>query len=427
MKLLNYTTKYFAAILLFALLIFTVIFYFQMLDEIYDSLDDGLENQKILVINRAKKDPTILHKTSFEDGYYTIHPTTYSEIRNVKDSYRDTLMYMLNEKDYEPVRLLETAFRQGDNYYKLKVITSMVEEDDLIEDLLYSILWLYIGLVVGVLLLNNWVLKRLWRPFYSLLNKLKNFNIEKQQSIDFEKTNIEEFQLLNLQVEKLLQKSIDSFKAQKQFIENASHELQTPLAISINKLELLAEKEELFPKNIALLASVLENLERMTRLNQALLLLSKIDNKQFVEEENLNIPEIINQIVYEFSDLAKHRNIEISISSQDAIQKFMNKDLAVILFTNLIKNAIVHASLNSIIKIKIHEQKVSIENESETGKLDHQKLFSRFYKVNARKNSTGLGLSIAKAIADKYRLALTYTYDRYHLFIVDFTKNSQAT
>ncbi|MDR6300458.1 PorY family sensor histidine kinase [Mesonia maritima] len=427
MKLLNYTTKYFAAILLFALLIFTLIFYFQMLDEIYDSLDDGLENQKILVINRAKKDPTILHKTSFEDGYYTIHPTTYSEIRNVKDSYRDTLMYMLNEKDYEPVRLLETAFRQDDNYYKLKVITSMVEEDDLIEDLLYSILWLYIGLIVGVLLLNNWVLKRLWRPFYSLLNKLKNFNIEKEQSIDFEKTNIEEFQLLNLQVKKLLQKSIDSFKAQKQFIENASHELQTPLAISINKLELLAEKEELSPKNIALLASVLENLERMTRLNQALLLLSKIDNKQFVEEENLNIPEIINQIVYDFSDFAKHRNIKISISSQDAIQKFMNKDLAVILFTNLIKNAIVHASLNSIIKIKIHKQKVIIENESETGKLDHQKLFSRFYKVNTRKNSTGLGLSIAKAIADKYGLALTYTYDRHHLFIVDFTKNSQVT
>ena len=135
----------------------------------------------------------------------------------------------------------------------------------------------------------------------------------------------------------------------------------------------------------------------------------------------------INAVLYDFSDFAKHRNIEISISSQDAIQKFMNKDLAVILFTNLIKNAIVHASLNSIIRIKINEQKVSIENESETGKLDHQKLFSRFYKVNTRKNSTGLGLSIAKAIADKYGLALTYTYDRYHLFIVDFTKNSQAT
>ncbi|WP_255554174.1 sensor histidine kinase [Mesonia aestuariivivens] len=391
-----------------------------MLDEIYDSLDDGLENQKILVINRAKKDPSVFNKTSFKDGYYTIHPTTYSEIKNVKDSYRDTLMYMLNEKDYEPVRLLESAFRQDGKYYKLKVITSMVEEDDLIEDLLYSILWLYIGLVAGVLFLNNWVLKRLWRPFYSLLNNLKNFNIEKEQSIELENTNIEEFKLLNLQVEKLLQKSIDSFKAQKQFIENASHELQTPLAISINKLELLAEKEELSSNNMTLLASVLENLERMTRLNHALLLLSKIDNKQFVEEENLNIVQLVTQIANDFSDFANHKNIEISISSDDTIQKYMNKDLAIILFTNLIKNAIIHTSLNSIITIKIHNQKVSIENESETSKLDDQQLFSRFYKVNPHKSSTGLGLAISKAIADKYELELIYIYDRYHIFIVNF-------
>ena len=420
MKLLNYTTKYFAAILLFALLIFTVIFYFQMLDEIYDSLDDGLENQKILVINKAKKDPSILQKTSFEDGYYTIHPTSYSQIKEVKDSYRDTLMYMLNEKDYEPVRLLETAFRQDGEYYKLKVITSMVEEDDLIEDLFYSILWLYIGLVVGILLLNNWFLRRLWQPFYSVLTKLKNFNIEKENGIDFENTNIEEFQLLNNQVKKLLQKSIDSYKAQKQFIENASHELQTPLAISLNKLELLAEKEELSPKNIELLASVLENLERMTRLNQALLLLSKIDNKQFVEEENLNITETIHQIVNDFLDFAKHRNIEISIVGKNLIQKHINKDLAIILFTNLIKNAIVHATLNSIVKISIEGEKINIENIAETGKLDEQQLFSRFYKVNTRKNSTGLGLAIAKAIAEKYDLKLTYAYQNKHIFTVSF-------
>lgn len=422
MKLLNYTTKYFAAILLFALSVFTVIFYFQMLDEIYDSLDDGLENQKILVINKAKKDPSILEKHNFEDGYYTIHQVNYLDIKENQDTYRDTLMYMLNEEDYEPVRLLETAFVQDGNYYKLKVITSMVEEDDLIEDLLYSILWLYIGLIIGILLLNNWILKRLWKPFYSLLNKLKNFSIEKEQTIEFDKTKIEEFQLLNNQVEKLLQKSIDSFKAQKQFIENASHELQTPIAISINKLELLAEKEELSPKNIALLASVLENLERMTRLNQALLLLSKIDNKQFVEEENLNIAEVITQISNDFSDLAQHRNLELQLNIQEGIKKYMNRDLAIILFTNLIKNAVVHASLNSVIKIKIHDQKVSIENESETEKLDDQQLFSRFYKVNTNKNSTGLGLAIAKAIADKYSFHLNYAYQNKHVFTVDFNK-----
>ncbi|HIB36716.1 HAMP domain-containing sensor histidine kinase [Mesonia sp.] len=420
MKLLNYTTAYFSAILLFALTLFTVIFYFQMLDEIYDSLDDGLENQKILVINKAKKDPTALLKKEFEDGYYTIHPTTFSEIEHAKDSYRDTLMYMLNEKDFEPVRLLETAFEQDGNYYKLKVITSMVEEDDLIEDLLYSILWLYLGLIFVILLLNNWILKRLWKPFYSLLANLKTFRIEEEQAFHFEKTKVEEFQLLNTQVEKLLQKSTESFRSQKQFIENASHELQTPLAISINQLELFLEKEELSEENLEKLASVLENLERMTRLNQALLLLSKIDNKQFVEEESVSINTIIEQIALDFSDYAEHRNIKIELTSKASIAIAMNKDLAVILFTNLIKNAVVHAKENSTINIFIEYQKVTITNEAKHKQLDKNKLFKRFYKVNTHKNSTGLGLPITKAIADKYDFELNYTYLSKHIFSLKF-------
>ena len=420
MKLLNYTTAYFSAILLFALTLFTVIFYFQMLDEIYDSLDDGLENQKILVIRKAKENPAILQKKDFEDGYYTIHRTNYSKIKHVKDTYRDTLMYMLNEKDFEPVRLLETAFEQDGNYYKLKVITSMVEEDDLIEDLLYSILWLYIGLILVILILNNWILKRLWKPFYSLLENLKNFRIEKERKLQFEDTNVEEFKLLNTQVEKLLQKSIESYQSQKQFIENASHELQTPLAISINQLELLAEREELSAKSLETLASVLDNLERMTRLNQALLLLSKIDNKQFTEEESVNITKIIQQIIVDFSDFAAHRNLKFDLKAEETIEAYMNTDLAVILFTNLIKNAVIHAQENSTISIKTLNQKVTIENEALHDELDADKLFKRFYKVNTLKNSTGLGLPIAKAITDKYQLKLTYHYQSKHIFNVEF-------
>jgi len=420
MKLLNYTTKYFAGILLLALSVFTVIFYFQMLDEIYDSLDDGLENQKILVINKARKDPSILTKKTFDDGYYTIQKVNYGTIKGKKDSYRDTLMYMLNEKDYEPVRLLETAFVQNDNHYKLKIITSMVEEDDLIADLFYSILWLYLGLVASILILNNWILKKLWKPFYDLLHKLKNFNIEKHESIEFEKTNIEEFQLLNTQIDKLLHKSIQSYKNQKQFIENASHELQTPLAISINKLELLAEKVELSPNQLELLASVLDNLERMTRLNKALLLLSKIENKQFIAEENLEVGEIITTILEDFSDLATHRKLTFNLRCQEKIMVSINRDLAIILFTNLIKNAVVHSLPNSEINIQVNNKEVRIENFSQTSNLDTEKLFSRFYKTNASPNSTGLGLAIAKAITDKYDLDLEYKYEEKHVFLVKF-------
>lgn len=173
-------------------------------------------------------------------------------------------------------------------------------------------------------------------------------------------------------------------------------------------------------ENLEKLASVLENLERMTRLNQALLLLSKIDNKQFIEEESVSINTIIEQIALDFSDYAEHRNIKIELTSKASIAIAMNKDLAVILFTNLIKNAVVHAKENSTINIFIEYQKVTITNEAKHKQLDKNKLFKRFYKVNTHKNSTGLGLPITKAIADKYDFELSYTYLNKHIFSLKF-------
>ncbi|QYA26708.1 HAMP domain-containing histidine kinase [Gramella sp. MT6] len=421
MKLLNYTTRYFAIILLILLSVWAVLFYFEMLDEIYDSMDDGLENQKMLVIRRVKEDAAILEKNEFGEGYYTIKKVELENVQNLKDNYRDTLMYMHNEEDFEPVRLLESVFQQNGEYYKLKVITSMVEEDDLIEDLLYSLLWLYLGLIFSIILLNNIVLKKVWNPFYKLISELKNFNIEKDENIKVEKTSIEEFNLLNKQIQQLLQKSKDSFTGQKQFIENASHELQTPLAISINKLELYIENNELNEDELKQIAAVLNNLERLTRFNKSLLLLSKIENQQFVAEERVSINTIIENLVDDFSDFSRHKNMEVVMDLKEAIEFEMNKDLAIILFTNLIKNAIFHGESGSKIEIKTDNSIVNISNFSENKELKKEKLFTRLYKIRD-KNSNGLGLAISKAIADEYNLALSYHFDEKHIFKVGFPK-----
>ena len=421
MKLLNYTTRYFAIILFVLLSAWAVLFYFEMLDEIYDSMDDGLENQKMLVIRRTKEDNSILEKNEFGDGYYTIRKIEPENIYNIKDNYRDTLMYMHNEEDFEPVRLLESVFQQNGEYYKLKVITSMVEEDDLIEDLLYSLLWLYLGLIISIIILNNIVLKKVWNPFYKLITELKNFNIEKDENIKVQDTSIEEFNLLNKQIQVLLQKSRDSFTGQKQFIENASHELQTPLAISINKLELYIENNNLSESELVQIAPVLNNLERLTRFNKSLLLLSKIENRQFLSEQKLSINSIIQDLVEDFSDFASHKEIELTIDVNGTIDFKMNKDLAIILFTNLIKNAIVHGKSEHLINIEIDKQEVKISNFSNSGALKKEKLFTRFYKIS-NKNSNGLGLAISKAIADEYDLELEYYFDVKHIFKVEFPK-----
>lgn len=419
MKLLNYTTTYFAVILVFLLALWALIFYFEILDEIYDSMDDGLDNQKMLVIRKARQDPSVLQKTAFEDGNYIITPTTTELSEGFTDAYRDTLMYMENESEYEPVRLLESVFQQDGSYYKIKVVTSMVEEDDLRKELFFSLLWLYLGLILTIVLLNSFFQQKAWKPFYKLLRRLEKFSIEKDEKIKFEETKIEEFQLLNERIDRLLKKSVESYKSQKEFIENASHELQTPLAISINKLELMAENADLPPEQMEELGAVLQSLERLTRLNRSLLLLSRIENRQFAETKNIDWNALVKQIITEFEDFAGHQEVQIRLSQEDKIEHSANKDLARILISNLLKNAIFHSPSGTAVEVTISSGKIQFMNPGSEA-LDNNRIFSRF-KGAEKVDSTGLGLAISKAIVEKMDLDLSYAYAfQKHVFTIAF-------
>lgn len=422
MKLLNYTSRYLALILLFLITIWAVLFYYAMLDEIYDSLDDGLENQKLLMVERAAEDPSILSQDDpeFKKHIYNFTPISPKTYEVFKESYRDTLMYMLNEDDYEPVRIYESTVNYGAAYYKLKIITSMVEEDDLVHDMAAYLVGLYLILLASILFLNNLLLKRIWKPFYNLIDQLRNFKIEKGVPIVTQETSIEEFSLLNATVEKLIRKSTDSYIAQKQFIENASHELQTPLAISINKLELLLEKNDLKEDHLGDVAMVLENLGRLTRMNRSLLLLSKIENDQFELEEEVDFVDLTKHVVADFEDLAKHKKMQISVLSNGKLTYKMNEDLAIILLMNLLKNALVHGKKGEEIKIKVLPDSWQISNVGEEKSLDTSSLFIRFAKASNSKKSTGLGLAIAKAIATRYSLSLNYKFTQAHIFRLEF-------
>lgn len=422
MKLLNYTSRYLALLLLLLISVWAVLFYYAMLDEIYDSLDDGLENQKFLMVERATEDPSILLQDDpeFKKHIYNFTPISKETYQNFKESYRDTLMYMLNEKDFEPVRVYESAAVYGDKYYKLKIITSMVEEDDLVQHLAVYLIGLYLILLVSILFLNNLLLKRIWKPFYSLIDQLRKFKIEKGIPIVIQDTPIEEFNLLNTTVEKLIRKSSDSYIAQKQFIENASHELQTPLAISINKLELLLENNDLTKDHTEDLATILDNLGRLTRMNRSLVLLSKIENKQFELEEEVDFAILTKHIVADFEDLAEHRNMKIKIVSNHLLKLQINEDLAIVLLINLIKNALVHGKKGSEIKIDIQPNSLQISNFGDPESIDETSIFKRFATASNSKKSTGLGLAIAKAIANRYSINLSYNFNKTHNFLLEF-------
>ena len=424
MKLLNHTSKYLAILLLPLITIWAVIFYYAMLDEIYDSLDDGLENQKILLLQRLPANPEILSHQDLDLWNHAITPISEMQFKKFKERYSDTLMYMINEQDFEPVRVFETGMKYNNGYYKVKFITSMVEEDDLIHDLVLYIIVLYALLMITIIVLNNLMLRKIWQPFHSLMAQLLNFRIEKNHQIQTKDTTIEEFQLLNTSITTLIDQSRARYLEQQQFIENASHELQTPLAISINKLELFLENTTLSEDEVKTMTSILDSLGRLTRLNKSLLLLSKIENRQFVDEEVIDFNLLVTAIMEDFGDFASHKNIELCLKSISDLNYQMNKDLAIILLTNLIKNAIVHGQKNNMVTIEIMSQKIIVTNFGSEESLDTTTVFSRFKKISTNKKSTGLGLAIAKAISEKYCIDLQYVYQEQHMFSLNFPKKT---
>ncbi len=420
MKLLNYTTTYLAGLLLVIITIWAAIFYYAMLDEIYDSIDDGLDNQKGLIIQKVTVDSSILRQGDFNEGGFLIREITADSALHFYDKYSDTTLYMQNEKEYEPVRLLRTVFGHNGRYYQMNVYTSMVEEDDLVLQLLYSLLWLYFGLLATILLLNNFLLKHIWKPFYRLLKQLKMFRLEKP-SINLPPTGIEEFRLLNNAVQGMLQSNIASYNSQKQLIENVSHELQTPLAISINKLEALADSGNLAEEQSRLLASALDNLDRLTRLNRSLLLLSRIENRQFAETENVSMNGLVKKLAADFEDQFHFRDVVFTMREEGEVSVQMNADLAAILVTNLLKNALVHNRLGGTVEVLLQQNLLQVANTGSETPLAEEVVFTRFYKQATGGSSTGLGLSIVKAIAGLCGYSIAYHFDGRHNFRVHFT------
>lgn len=420
MKLLNYTLKYLSVSLFLILGVWATIFYFNMLDEIYDSIDDGLENYKMLIINKADEDSTVLRKNSFNEGNYEVREIAKNAALLKTDVYHDSLIYTLNEKDYEPVRVLNTAFEHNSKYYQLTVMSSMVEEDDLIEDLLYSLMWLYVLLLIAIIIINNVILKKLWQPFYQSLEELKNYRLGKGEQLKTVATNVYEFKELNTALNTLINRNIATYNQQKQFIENASHELQTPLAICVNKLELMAEKPNVDDDNLKEISEVMEVIQRLIRLNKSLLQLSKIENNQFHNISEVVMNDIVKNQISDFEDLSEYKNVTITLSEQSQLKVTMDSGLANVIVTNLIKNAIVHNTSGGSVFVEITSISLRVCNTGIQVALDPDKIFDRFFKNSSEGSNTGLGLAIVKAITDLYDYSIRYVFNGRHCMEVFF-------
>lgn len=407
-------------ILLVIIAVWAGLFYAYILDEVHDNVDDGLKDRKIQIIKAVYLNPELLKNNDFGFNEFKIMPITAGEYKNRSRLYNKMYYMEYDDKD-QPYRVLEADFiDQYKNRQRLVIRTSTVEEDELIYDLTTALIVLYILLVISIVAVNGYLLNKAMRPFYLILDKLKKYQFGIPFSQEDQNYSIKEFEELNVEINEMIDRNELVFYQQKQFIENASHELQTPLAIVINKIDLLIQNENPDKKSLTFLTEVKNDLRRMVGLNKSLLMLSKIENSQFNTTSHVDFNKMIDILVQNYEDFIAFKKVEVNIIEKGHFQADFNQDLADILLSNLLKNAVKYNNQEGTLNIIIENDRITFQNSGTPASLDESRIFNRFYKQGSDHGSTGLGLSIIRTIIKQYPgWDILYKFeDSMHYFIL---------
>ncbi len=410
----NYTNRFIVVTILIVMALWAAMFYAVIMEEVYDNIDDGLKNQKILIIREVYRKPELIaESTEFGVNQFVIRPVENTTEVMDENVFSKELIYMPYDKEQEPYRILRTGFydAKGKPYY-LEIRTSTVEEDDFLMDLAISLLALYSVIVLSILFINYFMMGHAWKPFNQILKNLSHYRFGKADSFVAVDSQIREFKDLNNHISDMIQQNEKVFDSQKRFLENAAHELQTPLAVSINKLEFVLENASLSEEDMIRVVEAKRSLQRMVSLNKSLLTLSRINNQQYASQEEVHMQAIVDHALTDYEDLIAYKDIQVDQEIESDFVLMANRDLMQILVSNLLSNAVKYNTQPGKIRITMRADSFTIANTSAERALNPTYIFERFYKGSQDHNSNGLGLSIVQTILDKYSfLAIEYRYD----------------
>lgn len=419
MKLIIRVTLRLAIVLLPIMIVWATVFYFSMVTEINDETDDSLEDYAELLVRRTLAGKELPLPGNGSNNTYSIEPLQGNTVYKTAFSFRDRRVYIHEEKETEPARELTMIFfDKENNAYRLVVSTPTFEREDLVQKIFIYIVVLYVAMMLTILAVTALIFHYSMKPLYALLrwfdkytpgNGTKGLPVE-QKIIEFKK--------LTEAAHHTIERAESYMERQKQFIGNASHELQTPLAILGTRIEWMIDNTQLTEEQFAELSKMRQSLHRMNRLNRTLLLLSKIENNQFPEKSNIDLVEVINNEIAIYADIYGD-SIKCKKELPERFIVNMNESLATTMITNLIKNAFLHAGEEGNVEISINRGILVIANNG-CEALDSTRLFDRFY-TSGKKGSTGLGLALVKSIADSYNFNVEYSFKGgKHCFAVRF-------
>lgn len=420
MKLFHLVLWRISLALIVVLTVWAGFFYMAVVEEVNDEVDDTLEDYSEGLIIRALSGEDMPTASNGSNNQYYLYEVSESyAASHPQITYRDEMVFITEKSETEPARVLITIFRTEDErYMELVVYTPTIEKLDLLRAILGWIIFLYVLLLLIILSINIWVFRKNMKPLYVLLKWLDSSQLGKKNEPLENTTKITEFRKLNAATMAFAERGEKLFEQQKTFIGNASHEMQTPLAICRNRLEMLMEDETLTEHQLNELIKTHQTLENLTRMNRSLLLLCKIENGQFADTHSVCLNDILAHYLDDYKEVYAYRNITVTVTTDSSFCVEMNDSLVSVLVTNLLKNSFVHNIDGGFIYIKITADTFEISNTGEKP-LDRERIFERFYQGQKKEGSTGLGLALVDSICKVNHLKIDYTYvENRHIFTI---------
>ena len=404
MKLLSKYNRIYLTASLIVFLITGIGYYFVVRYVLIDQLDDSLKVELNEIKDYVHLNNALPRQVNTNSQVIYFKPT--GNITG-KPRYSNVSEYDNEEKEVVIFRQLNSILTVSGHNYEVIIREPQTETEDLLELIFYITFIIAAFFILLLFIINRLLLQKVWKPFQHTLSQIQRFNLSNQNEITIQPTGINEFEELNNAVLSMSGKVNQEYHSLKNFTENASHEMQTPLAILNARLDLLIQNEKLSEKESSQIQEMYQAVNRLARLNKSLLLLTKIENRQYSETDSIQLDQLINEKLLQFADLIKARNLTIETDIQPTTLK-LNHHLADIVINNLLSNAIKHNLDNGSITISLEQDELMISNTGNQENVDPEKVFERFQK-SPESEGLGLGLAIVKQICDQYSFNIQYS------------------
>jgi signal transduction histidine kinase len=414
MKLVRKTNTYY---LLFLLLLFPVMV---VVDYALIQFIVNSEVEEILLHESQRIEFRLSEDGALPASSYILGSAPLGKAQVTEPQFRDTAIFEGYAEKQLPYRTYTFTTSAGGEPMQITLKHLMPDLREWIWLLFVSTSLIILLLVAGFYLINRKIYQWAWRPFFENLTRLKKYEVDQEEPIRIQSSQISEFEELNQVITSLIDQVKKDFQNLKEFNENISHEIQTPLAIIRNKVVLLLERKNLEEKDLKLLEAVYQETNKLSKIGKSLTLISRIENQEFKRMDQVEVRGVIENILRNMEEIISFKDLHVTADLKPAIVE-CDHILADILFTNLINNAVQHNVEGGSIQMVLDQEKFVITNTGVVSQVAAERLFQRFQKGSPAKESLGLGLAISQKICEIYGFRLWYERDgERHTFKLHF-------